>query len=231
MNNLIKAMTGVALSVALVIGLATATSAQDLSSGEPGDVIVLLDLDDIAVASTCVVTFDNNESSHPGNVAIARSSLERQIEADFEDGSGEQVVLSIESDGVLFAGVRLGETGGTSTLVEYFCEQEQCPIADALDAGWVPGGDIPCGHSVVTTTTTTPQAPTTTTTPQETTTTTVEPPTTTTLPDATTAPPPPQTCPENALACTGASSSDLGWLGALMVLLGLSFTVVKRFAQ
>lgn len=102
---------------------ATPAGAQGLRSGEPGDLIVFIDRNDIPEGSTCTVSFENNESSHPGNVANARSSLERVVEADFEDGSGETVELTIESDGMLFAAVRLGETGGTSTSVDFTCVQ------------------------------------------------------------------------------------------------------------
>ena len=113
-----------AISVVMAVVLAAAPAgAQDLQSGEPGDLVVFIDRNDIPENSTCTVFFENNESSHPGNVAIARSTLEREVEADFEDGTGETEVLEIESDGVLFAAVRLGETGGTSTVVEFTCVQ------------------------------------------------------------------------------------------------------------
>lgn len=121
----------VSLTVSIVLGLFLITvgvaGAQGLISGEPGDVVVFIETGDIPNDSVCTVLFENNESSHPGNVAIARSSLEREIEADFENGNGETVELVIESDGLLFAGVRLGETGGTSTAVEFFCEQKPPP--------------------------------------------------------------------------------------------------------
>jgi hypothetical protein len=111
-----------AISVVMAVVLAAAPAgAQELRSGEPGDLVVFIDRNDIPENSTCTVFFENNESSHPGNVAIARSTLEREVEADFEDGTGETEVLEIESDGVLFAAVRLGETGGTSTVVEFTC--------------------------------------------------------------------------------------------------------------
>ena len=113
-----------AISVVMAVVLAAAPAgAQELRSGEPGDLVVFIDRNDIPENSTCTVFFENNESSHPGNVAIARSTLEREVEADFEDGTGETEVLEIESDGVLFAAVRLGETGGTSTVVEFTCVQ------------------------------------------------------------------------------------------------------------
>lgn len=113
-----------AISVVMAVVLAAAPAgAQELRSGEPGDLVVFIDRNDIPENSTCTVFFENNESSHPGNVAIARSTLEREVEADFEDGTGETEVLEIESDGVLFAAVRLGETGGTSTAVEFTCVQ------------------------------------------------------------------------------------------------------------
>lgn len=111
-----------AVSVVMTVVLAASpVGAQDFRTGEPGDLVVFIDRNDIPEGSTCTVLFENNFSSHPGNVASVRSSLEREVHADFEDGSGETVVLTIESDGVLFAGVRLGQTGGTSTEVEFTC--------------------------------------------------------------------------------------------------------------
>ncbi len=111
-----------AVSVVMAVVLAVSPAgAQDYRTGEPGDFVVFIDRDDIPEGSTCTVLFENNFSSHPGNVASARSSLEREVHANFEDGSGETLVLTIESDGVLFAGVRLGETGGTSTNVGFTC--------------------------------------------------------------------------------------------------------------
>ncbi len=112
------------LAVSVVMTIVFAASpvgAQDYRTGEPGDLVVFIDRDDIPEGSTCTVSFENNFSSHPGNVASVRSSLDREVHADFEDGSGETVVLTIESDGLLFAGVRLGETGGTSTNVGFTC--------------------------------------------------------------------------------------------------------------
>lgn len=224
-----------ALWIALlaVLALAAPAGAQDLITGEPGDLVVFLDLDDIPEGSTCAVHFDNNESQHPGNVAISRSSLEREVENDFEDGSGETVTQIIESDGLLFAAVRLGETGGTSTSVGYSCEPS-CPIADALDAGWTPGGDIPCGHVNVPTTTTTtppPETTTTTTTTAPTTTTTPETTTTTTTPpdaSTTTTAPPVDECPEGGLACTGSTSTTTALWACLSAAVGVLFVQMAK---
>jgi len=52
---------------------------------------------------------------------------------------------------VLFAlalGFMAGRAGATSSESDPYPEPpvEECPIADAIDAGWTPGGDIPCGH-------------------------------------------------------------------------------------
>jgi hypothetical protein len=119
---IVAALSAISVVMAVVLAAAPA-GAQELRSGEPGDLVVFIDRNDIPENSTCTVFFENNESSHPGNVAIARSTLEREVETDFEDGTGETEVLEIESDGVLFAAVRLGETGGTSTVVEFTCVQ------------------------------------------------------------------------------------------------------------
>lgn len=122
-----------AISIVLsLVFAATPVGAQGLQTGDPGDLIVFIDRDDIPANSTCTVRFENNQSSHPGNVASVRSSLERVVEADFEDGSGETVELTIESDGMLFAAVRLGETGGTSTSAQFVCVQSATTTTEAV---------------------------------------------------------------------------------------------------
>ncbi len=121
-RSTVAALLAVSVVMAVVFAAAP-VGAQGLESGEPGDLIVFINRDDIPENSVCTVLFENNESSHPGNVAIARSSLEREVRADFENGNGETVALEIDSDGILYAAVELGETGGTSTAVEFTCVQ------------------------------------------------------------------------------------------------------------
>jgi hypothetical protein len=152
MRPIIAGLLAVSVVMAVVFAAAPA-GAQDLRTGEPGDLIVFIDRDDIPENSICTVFFENNESSHPGNHAIARSSLERETEVDFEDGNGETVELTIESDGLLFAAVRLGDTRGTSTAVDFTCEQAPATTTTTIAPATT---DAPTTTVAVTTTTVAP---------------------------------------------------------------------------
>ena len=89
-------------------------------------------------------------------------------------------------------------------------EPEVCPLADALDAGWTPGGDIPCAHG------NTPEdatAPTTTVEVQTSSTTLVAPTPTTEVP---------------VLAMTGRTSASLGLLAGALLAAGLILTWMAK---
>lgn len=100
----------------------------------------------------------------------------------------------------------------TTTVVE------TCPIADAIDAGWTPGGDVPCGHGTTTVPETTTVPVTTTTIVVETSSTSitqVPPPSTQVPPPSTTVPPEPPT-----LAVTGAGTWTAVLAGVAMLIVG-----------
>ena len=125
---------------------------------------------------------------------------------------------------VLFAlalGFMAGRAGATSSESDPYPEPpvEECPIADAIAAGWTPGGDIPCGHGPQnddTPSTTVPEDPD----PEP------EPPVTPEEPQepvqdigepATIVRPPAE------LALTGSTTTGLVLAGALLLVVGLGF--------
>lgn len=211
------------IAIITMLGFMAPAGAQD-GQAIRNDSDVLAVLEDVPAGSLCEIFDINNVSTYPpndhlsdrGNLLLVETGRGGEHDGDWQSFPAERVE-GTETFPMFVSG---GDGfGGPARVVVYVlfdvhssidditiqCTPELppttpvCVIADALDAGWTPDGDIPCAH--------TNDTPTTTTIVDTPTTTVVDTPTTTSTP---------------MLAITGPGSTGLfAGLGAMFLLAGV----------